>query len=99
MRDILAHARYNLLSDVDEFQLFELNPTSATQNINLWIGGGGPITHLHMDSYVNFNIQISGEKAWTVFHPVEKVLFDLCVLCVVNLLRNCNVMLLIVLLY
>jgi hypothetical protein len=64
------HARYNLLEDLEGFERnFELDPKSGKQNINLWVGARGQITHLHYDSYVNFNVQIVGEKVWTLIAP------------------------------
>jgi hypothetical protein len=43
-------SEYLLLDDCEEIGFFELNSTANEQNINLWLGTQGVVTHMHMVS-------------------------------------------------
>ena len=37
----------------------------------LWLGPGGTVSPVHFDRHENFNVQITGRKAWTLFSPEQ----------------------------
>ena len=59
----------DILEDIERVNWLELGSQSDTQNINLWVGQKGVVTHAHYDSFDNFIVQIRGEKRWTLFPP------------------------------
>jgi hypothetical protein len=41
------------------------------QRVNVWVGEEGVVTHLHVDSYENFFLQVQGVKRFLLFPPKD----------------------------
>jgi hypothetical protein len=58
-----------LLPDISPLDELCLSP--GEQNIFVWIGQPSVTTHLHMDTYENFFVQVHGTKKFLLFPPSE----------------------------
>lgn len=66
----LLHQVPILLADINTKWIREfLPPHSFAESYQLWIGGENAVTHLHADQPCNFNIQIYGQKKWSLIAP------------------------------
>lgn len=61
----------------DIFPNKEFLPRKLEQSINVWVGEKGVVTHLHIDSYENYFVQVQGKKKFVLFPPENSDAFYL----------------------
>ncbi len=50
----------------------DLIPRVREQRVNVWVSQRGVVTHLHLDSYENFFVQLDGRKRMLLFPPNQE---------------------------